>query len=262
MQKTAVIVSGSLRHMSWAATSWQFKNADYFLVVDESIQAAQSQTFIDSAYNQLPCNNIKFTSTCILASNAAIDENLLEKFPAHSTNVSVKMAFKWLVAYNQILAFNKNRNYNRIVLIRPDLYLWGAAEWPDMLCNFNTLPNTVHSVAGISEDWNKDRNYPVMGDVLFVVDLETFEKLSGFYAYFLKNYNLIQQHRYDIHSLLPKFLTEHNIKVSGDLSPWLTFNVLRPNMEDCFDAHGLKQGLSPNVLINKQQEWWKNKYGT
>ncbi len=261
MQKTAVIVSGALRHMDWASTSWRFNNADYFLVVDESIQAAQSQLIIDTAYNHLNSSAIKFISTTVISDNAATDQSLMANAPEHATNVNVKMAFKWTQALGIVKVLHRLKSYERIVLIRPDLFLWGDAYWPDILDKFVAEPNTIHSVAGISEDWNKDRNYPVMGDVLLLMRIETLEKLSNFYFYFLNNYNLIKHHRYDIHSLLPKFLSEQGIAVKGDLSPWLTFNVLRPNMADCFDAAGLKPEISPAILINKQQEWWKSKYG-
>ena len=262
MQKTAVIVSGALRHMDWAATSWQFKNADYFLVVDENVQAAQSHLIIDSAYNHLQTNNsVKFISTTILSDLAAADHSKLNTVPEHATNVNLRMAFKWTQAYSQLATLNRLKSYDRVVLIRPDLFLWGDDSWPDILDQFEPQHDTIHSVAGIGEDWNKDRNYPVMGDVLFLMTVETLRKLADFYFYFLNNYDLIKYHRYDIHSLLPKFLTEQGISVQGDLSPWLTFSVLRPNMLDCFDSQGLKQGISPAVLMNKQQEWWNDRYG-
>lgn len=259
MQKTAVIVSGALRHMDWAATSWRFKNADYFLVVDAGVQAAQSQLIIDSAYNHLTAG--KFISTTVLEDSAATDYSLLNTVPEHATNVNVKMTFKWTQAYKTVSILHRLKGYERVVLIRPDLYLWGANDWPDIMEQFAAESDTIHSVAGISDDWNLDRNYPVMGDVLLLMRVETLEKLSEFYFYFLKNYNLIKYHRYDIHSLLPKFLKEHGITVKGDLSSWLTFNVLRPNMADYFDSNGLKPEISPAILMHKQQEWWKEKYG-
>jgi hypothetical protein len=262
MQKTAVIVSGALRHIDWASTSWRFKNADYFLVVDKSIQAAQSQLIIDSAYNHLTAaGHCEFISTTVLDDNAATDYSLLNTAPEHATSVSVKMAFKWTQAYKTVSILHRLKSYERVVLIRPDLFLWGDDNWPDIMEQFAAEADTVHSVAGISDDWNLDRNYPVMGDVLLLMRIETLEKLANFYFYFLNNYNLIKYHRYDIHSLLPKFLREHGISVKGNLSPWLTFNVLRPNMADYFDAKGLRPEVNPAMLINKQQEWWKNKYG-
>lgn len=262
MQKTAVIVSGALRHMAWASTSWHFKNADYFLVVDEAVQAAQSQLVIDSAYNQLQTTTqIKFISTTILGDNAATDYSLLPTTPEHATNVSLKMAFKWTQAWGAIRALHKLKGYDRVVMIRPDIFLWGDAAWPDIVENFAAEHNTIHSVAGIGDDWHLDRNYPVMGDVLFLLGVETLKKLADFYFYFLNNYDLIKYHRHDIHSILPKFLTERGITVKGDLAPWLTFSVLRPNMADYFDEHGLRPGISPSMLMDRQQEWWNKKYG-
>lgn len=262
MQKTAVIVSGTLRHIDWASTSWQFKNADYFLIVDESVQAAQSHLIVDSVRNHLndPCA-VNFISTTVLDDDAATDYSLLAAAPEHATSVIVKMTFKWAIAAGIIRSLHRLKSYERVVLIRPDLFLWGDNNWPDILEKFVAEPETIHSVAGISEDWNLDRNYPVMGDVLLLMRAETLEKLADFYFYILHNYDLLKNHRYDIHTILPKFLTERGINVRGDLSPWLTFNVLRPNMADYFDSAGLKPEISPALLLNKQQEWWKERYG-
>lgn len=261
MQKTAVIVSGTLRHLEWASTSWKFDNADYFLVVEDGMYAAQSQTITGSAYSnlcQLHKLPVNFISTSVVDGTAVISPALNEQFPEHATNVSLKMAHKWMIANSVVQQLTKTKKYIKVIILRPDLFLFGNF---DKFNEFNVLPNTVHTVAPIQPDANITRNYPVMGDVLLSMDVATLAKLSDFYSYFLDNYHLVKYHQHDVHSLLAKFMQDFNITVAGDLSPDLNFVVLRDNMNECFTMHGIKPEITPGMLSLKQQEWWTKKYG-
>lgn len=68
MSKTAIIVSGSLRHLVNASSSWTIPG-DYFLIVDKDIYTTASHDVVGNSFDILTDNlnnsHVKFKSVFV-----------------------------------------------------------------------------------------------------------------------------------------------------------------------------------------------------
>ncbi len=166
----------------------------------------------------------------------------------------VHMAFKWKWAHALLSAVQDTRKYNKILLLRPDLYLdfvTPLSEFAECL----PIPNHYHSCAEI------DVTHPRVGDTCVMVDWEMFGVLSKFFDYYVMHYQDSLTCGFDIHSLLARYLIERDVAFSGSLGQYLTFAILRDNTTEMFKDGKLEPNYSINDLKTSQNQWWKDIYG-
>lgn len=258
--RTAVIVSGALRHLLNASSSWRFA-ADYYLITDNTVYSAQSRTAEDIVAPQLSYilsqSTVKYAGVYLqIAEHNKVPYQYLSLDPALSTHPVVNMAWKWRTAY--MLLQQQAVHYDRVLLLRPDLYVW-YTQSETVFDNLRPELRTILSPGDIFQDTVQDR--PTMGDVFLLVDLDSFRILAGFFDYFLNNYLLILNQGYDLHSLFAKYVVEQGLTVSGKMSEYCLFAVLRDNTKQMFNQnHKLSPEYSFSQLQDQQQLWWREKY--
>ena len=258
---TAIIVSGALRHMRNATSSWKF-DADYFLHVDNNITLPQSTTVAAYAVNVLEDNlkqsNIKFiTVTIDLDNSAKFNQTTLKKYNTVIPHPILNMTWRWKAAYSQLKLYSDTRQYKKILLLRPDIWLFHKAD----MSLFNSLepaPNTVYTTAELMHD--DKRNKKIMNDVMLLTDFATFGVLANFFDYYVENYEKTVYHDDDVHSMLAQYTLENNITVNSRMGDLFEFIVLRDNSTHMFNEQGLLPEYSSTDLVNKQREWWNEKY--
>lgn len=256
---TAVIVSGAMRSMPNAMGSWRFAG-DYYLVTDDNVYSPHSRNVVGSTAatlsNILQQSTIKFKAVYLqLDESLRIDPKYLPLDPALPTHPVMSMAWKWRCAYNLIK--QQGKVYDRILLLRPDLYAW-YMQPESAFDDFNPAPGTIHGTNGIFHDNVQDR--PTMGDVFLLFNMQVFEILAGFFDYFLENYGLVLHQRYDLHTLLAKYVIENNLTADNTLLQYCLFTILRDNSDHMFENSRLKPQHSFVELQEKQNQWWNERY--
>lgn len=252
MQKTAVIVSGSLRQLVNASSSWQF-DGDYFLIVDQDIQASQAGDVTGNSFDILKENlsnaHVKFVSTTV-----SIDNKMPEGFKLNS---SANMIAKWRLALHQITAY-AHEGYERVIILRPDLYL--RKKSPTLELDAAVLKNDViYSTVNITPKQGK--LLPIMNDVLLICNMHTFTRFANeLYWYYLENHKPLTELGYDVHAIMAKFVADRNFEVDNLLDRYFQFTILRDNSTDMFEHGVLKESFSFTDLVKRGTEWWKQKY--
>jgi len=256
---TAVIVSGQVRNMTNAMGSWRF-DGDYYLVTDDNVYNPHTRNIIGNVVNTLADtlhqSSIKFKSIYLLMDESIrIAPEYLLQDPGLQSHPVAAMAWKWRCAYNMLK--QQGKVYDRILLLRPDLYIWYLQ--PESSFNdFHPAPCTIHGTQGIFHDIAQDR--PTMGDVFLLFDMQVFEILAGFFDYFITNYTLILHQRYDLHTLLAKYIIENNLMADDTLSQYCMFAILRDNSNHMFEHSRLKPQHSFVELQQQQARWWHERY--
>lgn len=252
MQKTAVIVSGSLRQLVNASGSWPFAG-DYFLIVDQDIQTSQTDEIVGNSFDVLKEDlskaHVKFVSTTI-----SIDNKMPEGFKLNS---SANMIAKWRLALHQITAY-LHEGYERIIILRPDVYLRKKAATLDL--DSAVLKNDViYSTVNITP--KQGSLLPIMNDVLLICNIYTFTRFANeLYWYYLENHKPLTELGYDIHAIMAKFAKDRNFEVDNLLDRYFQFTILRDNSTDMFENGVLKKEFSFLELVGRGTEWWKQKY--
>lgn len=260
---SAIIVSGVLREMANAAPSWPFKG-DYFLHVDKSIVAPQSHNVIGQATevidNELKNSCVKFVSVTIDTDTGnKFTNEQQDKYFGISEHAMLNMTWRWKSVFQQIKLYHKVRNYSKVLILRPDIYVHSHAPISEYE-NLMPAENTVYSLAPIvpgTSDW---RGYPTMGDVMLMANMLTMEKFVGIYDFLLDHYEDTLYRNYDIHSILARYTIENNINVNGRLGELFAFAALRDNSGDMFENGRLKEQYAFVDLQKKQHEWWIKKW--
>jgi hypothetical protein len=255
MSNVAIIVSGSLRNLVNASSSWTIPG-DYFLVVDENIYQTNSLTPVGNSLDVIRANlrnsHVNF-NTVTICMDSQLPENVLH-------HPSINMVNKWKLAYYNLLPYNTVNNYQKIIILRPDVYLYKKCPTKDLL-DMEFLDHHIYSTAPIAME--PVRNVEIMNDVLLMFTLTTFgEFVNGFSAYYLEHYAETTQGQHEIHSLLAKFVRERNMTVKDFLTSYFDFVILRDNSQDMFENGVLKSKHSFADLLIKQQEWWQDTHGT
>jgi hypothetical protein len=253
MSNTAIIVSGILRHLVNASSSWTIPG-DYFLIVDKDIYVTASEQIVGNSFDILSenINNcyVKFKSVFV-----CIENELPVYMKAHPT---INMVNKWKLAYYNLLPFNIVKNYDRIIILRPDIYLFPKNPIRKLL---DIVPqnNEIYTTSIITKS-NSDQHEPrdIISDVLLMVNLNTLGRLGNeFGAYYIENYRTAHD---DIHSLMAKFIIEKNITVKSDMFNYFEFAILRENCKDLFEVGTIRRDVSFADIKNKEQEWYKEIY--
>ena len=260
---SAIIVSGVLREMANAAPSWKFKG-DYFLHVDNSIFQPQSHNIIGRATEvidkEIQNSPIKFVSITVDTDTGnKFTNEQRDKYFGINEHAMLNMTWRWKSVFQQIKLYHKVRNYTKVLILRPDIYVHSYAPMSEYE-NLIPADNTVYSLAPIvpgTSDW---RGYPTMGDVMLMADMASMEKFVGIYDFLLEHYEDTITRNYDIHSILARYVVEHNINVSGRLGELFAFAALRDNSRDMFENGQLKPQYAFVELQKKQQEWWMKKW--
>lgn len=255
MSKIAIIVSGSLRNLVNASSSWTIPG-DYFLVVDENIYQTTNLTAVGNSLDiikeNLTNSHVKFNTVTICVNNQ-LPENMRH-------HPSINMVNKWKLAYYNILPFHTFNNYQKVILLRPDLYLYTKSPIKNLI-EMELLDHNIYSTASIKTE--PVRNVEIMNDVLLMFNMKTFgDFVNVFFAYYLENFiETIRENGHEIHSLLAKFVKEKNISVNEHLSYYFDFVIIRDNSRHMFENGVLRSQYSFVDLQIKQQEWWQETYG-
>jgi len=254
MSKIAVVVTGNLRNLVNASSSWTIPG-DYFLVIDENIYQTRNldpvSNSLDIIKENLANSHVKFNSVTVCV------DNQLPDYVRH--HPSINMVNKWKLAYYNLLPYNTKNNYKKVIVLRPDLYLYKKRPLAELI-EMQLDDNAIYSTAGITLE--AVRNVEIMNDVLLMMTLKTLgDFVNGFSAYYLEHYADTQSGQHEIHSLLAKFVRERGITVKEYLTTYWDFVILRDNSQPMFENGVLKAQHSFFDLQTKQQEWWQETYG-
>lgn len=246
---TAIIVSGAVRNMINAANSWKFKG-DYHLTIGRLSYFPQSNNISSDNVQELKSivdnSPIKFTSV-----NICLDDRLVNE------SAIINMSWKWKRAYYNLLPYHSNCYYSKVLLLRPDLYIYNLHA--DELDNFKVDENNIYSHSKLYLNKN-DPNDPLTlrsTDLCLLMSMCTFKKLSSFYDYSIKH----SDYKNDIHSLLAKFLNENKIEINDDMKNLCNFIVLRDLSNHMFENGLLKENYSVDDIKNSTLQWWTENYG-
>jgi hypothetical protein len=256
MSNTAVIVSGTLRHLVNASSSWTIPG-DYFLIVDQDIYTTASDQVVGNSFDILTENiknsHVKFKSVFV-----SIDNGLPDYMKAHT---SINMINKWKLAYYNLLPYNIMKSYERIIILRPDIYLFPKQPVRSLL-EIKPQNDEIYTTTGITKstsDQHAERN--VMNDVLLMVNLHTLGRLGNeLGAYYFEQYSTTINDGYEVHSLMAKFVEERDITVKSDLHDYFEFAILRANSVDLFENGHIKQSSTFMDIKNRAEEWWRDAY--
>jgi len=263
MTNTAVIVSGVMRHLVNASSSWLI-DADYYLITEDKIYNPQSTTLqenttIDVISSVIDKISVVFSSVNILLNTKMMfSEQTLKSHPELVYHPTIGMAFKWKYAYQLLEIVQSTKQYNKILLIRPDLYLTHRIP----IRTFDSqlpIPKHVHGVGPLNTDINS--GYLSTTDICLMVDWEMFKLLAGFFDYYVQFYNDTIIHKYDVHSLLARYLIERGITIDDLLQRYLETVILRDNTTEMFTNGMLNIEYSVKDLRSKQYEWWEERVG-
>ena len=170
------------------------------------------------------------------------------------------MLNKWKLAYYNLLPYNIMKNYDRIIILRPDIYLFPRQPVRNLL---NIIPQNdeIYATIGITKsDQHPERD--VMNDVLLMVNMYTLGRMGNeMFAYFVENYQMSIAEVHDVHSLMAKFVNERNITVKPDLFNFFEFAILRDNSADLFNLGLIRRSATFMDIINRSEVWWREAYG-
>ena len=238
--KTAVIVVGVVRELSNASSSWKILG-DYYLFADEYERAPQSQIIKNKIIltDILAISKVKFQHISISKSENNIDWS--------SFTPLINLYKKLSSAYTHI----KNKGYCNVLIIRPDLFIPDSTN--DIINNISTTigPLTIGIDGTINPGDMRTRFRPSLDtDILMYMDLPTFKIIAEFYNFIEENIQFVLENKFDIHTLLGKYILERNINVK-DIG--CKSVILRNNT-----AHFFKDGtVTFEKLQEAMAEWWK-----
>lgn len=257
---TAIVISGVLRNTINASSSWLIRG-DYHLITENSIYSPQSRTLQSETATEMlndiiSKSSVKFSSVNVINdSDMMFSPHQILKHPEFRHHPTIHMAFKWKWAHASMSAVQDTRKYNKILLLRPDLYLDFLKPLSEF-AEFLPMPKHYHSRAAI----NTGTKYVSIGDTCVMVDWEMFGILARFFDYYVVNYQDISTYRHDVHSLLARYLIERNVTFDDSLSHYLDFAILRDNTTEMFKDGKLEPKYSLHDLKNSQNHWWKERF--
>lgn len=247
--KTAVVVTGALRYTQQASTSWKF-DGDYFLVVDRDHYLPQDHLpigSIDPGALATKFCDIDFRAI-VIADNVVDDTTAL--------NTAIKMAWKWKLAYHTVYSYHASAPYDRIILLRPDLYIG------NYLSDISLVTPQENAIYTTRPSYIQPSGLPWASDILLMMSPAVFEILSGFYDFLMFKYHQLANsdiQRGDIHSFLFEYALTKDIVFLGELAEFCPV-VLRENSLDMFDNTGLKPEFDVSDLEAASSKWWENKW--
>jgi hypothetical protein len=230
----AIIVAGVVRELANASSSWKIAG-DYYLFADEYIREPQSQKIIGriSITDITTQSKVEFRHISILASNDG----------AYITSID-NLYMKILSAYEHI----KDLGYDKIVLIRPDLFMVDGSA--DVIDNLDIQPRHL-AVRGVLNQGDSRTGFrPALdSDSLMCMDLQTFKVLAEFYNYMQTHKKFLLDNKFDVHTGLARYIIESDLIVQ-DIG--CDYVVLRSNTDQLFRAGN----VTVDLLNKARREWW------
>ena len=228
----AIIVSGVLRNMKNASSSWKF-DGDYHLVTENMIYGTQSRIVKSTLYENMNIINDSFVNfkTIIICMDTDIHDKVDLNLKSHPT---INMSWKWKIAYNNLLPYRNNLNYDRILLIRPDMYVVNL-KTTNILNTIELKDKQIHMLKTISFPTNL--NGPWMSDMFMLMNIHTFEIISSFYDYYIEMYKY--ESKNDVHNLLGEYILKNNIIVTDELNEYYSFFTLRDDASNYMFENGV-----------------------
>jgi hypothetical protein len=252
MSRTAVIVSGSLRHLVNASSSWCIPG-DYYLIVDQDIQASQGSDLVGNSFVEL-ADNLKKCHVKFISVTVSVDSTLPEEFRKNS---SANMIAKWRLALHQITAYS-HLGYDKVVVLRPDIYIrkkTPTIKFDEAVLNDNIIYSTVN-ITPVN-----GKLLPIMNDVLLMFNVQTYTRfVNELYWFYLEKNSQLVSEGHDIHSLMASFVKDRNFEVDNFLDKFFEFTILRDNSIDMFDQGVLQPTHSFNDVIQRGVKWWGQRY--
>lgn len=234
MSNTAVIISGALREMDNAMPSWRF-GGDLHLYTQRQYQPARTTIAQHDITGTLSEFSDKFTTITIV-------NQLATPHPA------VNMAWKWLVAYNQLQPYIQQYNYTKFIITRPDLYFVNYAD----INQLNIKSDTVYTTNDIVTD---SLGYEFFNDTWIAGDIGVFRMLAGFYQYYLPRCNID-----NVHHALSSYVRQSGLRISAELANYAGTVPLRPVHRHMLHKGILLDKYTVNDLFT-QGTLWNNQTG-
>lgn len=256
---TAIIISGVLRNIVNASSSWLI-DADYYLITDNKIYNPQSTNLQQKTATNIISDVVDNTSVTFSSINILLDETLklsvaqLKSHPEFAYHPIISMAFKWKYAFHILDSVQYIKQYKKILLWRPDIYI----RYNTSIKNFNKQlpsPGYIHGIGGLGTDL--DTGYLVTDDNCLMFDYDVFRILAGFFDYFIQFHDDTILHKHDVHSLLARYFVERGVTIDNLLSNYIDYIILRDNTEHMFNNGMLMSNYSVEDLRTKQYDWWK-----
>lgn len=254
---TAIIVSGSLRQLVNASSSWTIPG-DYYLIIDQNIYTTANHSVVGDSFDII-AENIRNSHVKFVDVTVVIDNKLPENMTHNST---VNMLNKWRLGYFAVFPRLVNAHYSKVILLRPDIYL--HKKQPLKLLLDQTLEeDTIYTTSEIINKYHDDfGDRPIMNDVLLMSTVETLGRFSNeLLPYYMEHFNDTQVNGYEVHTMLAKFVNDRKFAVKSHLSNYFDFAILRNTSEHMFEHGSLKADYSFKDLLDAEQQWWKNTYG-
>lgn len=234
----AIIVSGVVRNMIEASSSWRF-HGDYFLIGDENIykrRALKPRGKLITKINKIiKKTKVDFESITIPSKKSIISEN------EHYYDSIFHMLWKWKCAYYLIQPYHEIKKYEKILLIRPDVYFRYINK--NQIDDLIVLKNTIHCMVGPHNVIRDNIERQWFNDFFLFFDMETFKIISKAYDSYCENHEFIIEVGHDIHVFFGEFLKENLIEFKDGLNKFIDFVVLNDSIcEKFFDNGILKEG--------------------
>ena len=247
--KNAIIVSGVVRNMIESSKTWNF-NGDYFLIGDEFTYKRRNVIpngeVIHHLSDIIQKTSVEFTSFSILSRKNINVPNIYY----HSTIIN--MLWKWKCAYYLILPYNKIINYNKFIIIRPDMYISNNTNY-QYIDNFKPSKDTIYTTSfpHIENINNEDLTW--VNDLFLIFDKNTFFKISQLYDIYVESYN--EKNYGDIHTFLGIVFKKMNITVQGGFINYIDFVILTDNVvNNLFENYKLKNEYTYTDVVKKINE--------
>ena len=215
--------------MDNAMPSWQF-TGDYHLYTQRQYQPARTTTAQHDITNTLAEFSDQFKSVTIVNQLA-------------NTHPSVNMAWKWLVAYNQIQPYIQEFNYTRFIITRPDLYFVNYAD----ISQLDFKSDTVYTTSDIVTD---SQGWEFFNDTWIAGDCTVFRMLAGFYQYYLPRCT-----SENVHQALSSYVRQSGLKISPELANYAMTIPLRPTHRPMLDKGMLVDKYTVNDLFTQGSQW-------
>jgi hypothetical protein len=220
--KTAIIVSGVVRNMVEASSSWKI-DGDYFLIADEYMYKRRTLypfgRFDEEFTNIIKKTKVSFSSITIPSINN------IEMCDSLHNNSIINMLWKWKCSYYALKPYHDIKNYDKFIIIRPDIYI-------NILDNFNFLndfivnPNTIHTIKDTHIVFKDNNNLIWMNDIFLLFDINVFYEISKIYDFYVNNYLKIIENEFNIHTFLGMYFKNIGINISGDIFKFIEFTIL------------------------------------
>jgi hypothetical protein len=244
--KTAIIVSGVVRHMVESSNTWKF-DGDYFLIADEYIYKRRSIRPINHFKNQFSeiISNVNVDFSGILIPSRR-NVNLEHIF---FYGIIINMLWKWKCAYYLTLPYHDINNYDKFIIIRPDIYINKSTNY-EYIQNFPLNDDTIYTSSFPHLENVNDRNLIWVNDIFLVFNRKTFQTISKLFDIYVENYS--DDRFSNVHLFLGEILKELKITVDGEFKNHVDFVILNDNICDkLFDDGVLKKGLTYLDIITE-----------